>query len=299
METAVIIILVIITGACFVRLYFYKKEIKSLTSKIKFIYEEETNSILTVNYSDKGLLEFVRQINNLIEKYRKLQIAAENSSKMIKNDFTNLSHDIRTPLTAITGYFQLLCDSSDKDEKQKYINIINERIKSLESILESIFTYSKLQNENYVMKMENIDINKIITNVTLSFYDDIVRKNITPHIDFPDSPVWIYGYYEAFNRIIQNILINAMRHGEKNLELGLKNDVKKVYFYCKNDVKDIEEIDIDRVFEQFYKADINRTRTSSGLGLSITKKLCDKMNVSVKAYISDESYFVIEIYFTN
>ena len=296
MKTAVIIILLIITGACLLHLYLYRKEIKSLSQQIEFIYKEDTNSRLTVNFNDTDIMEFVNRLNDLIQKYRNLQISADNSSKKIKNDFTSLSHDIRTPLTAISGYFQLLCDSENEEERQHYTAIIKERIKSLESILESIFTYSKLQNENYTMEMEKFDINGLVTKVTLSFYEDIQRKNITPHIEFSEEPVWVYGNYEAYSRIIHNILINAMRHGKNSLELRLEQKKGEIHFSCKNDVENPEEIEIDKVFEQFYKSDVNRNYTSSGLGLSISKMLCDRMDAKLTAQIEEPCYFVIDMY---
>ena len=295
MKTAVIIILLIITGACLLRLYLYRKEIKSLTEQIDFIYEKETNSRLTVNYNDKNIIGFVNRLNDLIQKYRNLQISADNSSKKIKNDFTSLSHDIRTPLTAISGYFQLLCDSENEEERQHYTAIINERIKSIESILESIFTYSKLQNENYTMEIEKFDINELVTKVVLSFYDDIQAKNINPDIKFIEEPMWVYGNYEAYSRIIHNILINAMRHGKNSLELVLEQKNGRIHFWCKNDVENPDEIDIDKVFEQFYKSDVNRNHTSSGLGLSISNMLCERMGAGLTAQIEDKCYFVIHM----
>ena len=107
--------------------------------------------------------------------------------------------------------------------------------------------------------------------------------------------MWVYGNYEAYSRIIHNILINAMRHGKKSLELVLEQKNGRIHFWCKNDVENPDEIDIDKAFEQFYKSDVNRNHTSSGLGLSISKMLCERMGAGLTAQIEDKCYFVIHM----
>ncbi len=291
----IITILTVSLFICIMRLIFYNRQLGALITQLDFIYENETNCELTINFSDKQLNTTAEKINNILRKYKSLKLEADLREKRTKDDFTSLSHDIRTPLTAISGYFQLLCDCNDEATKNHYMTIINERIRSLQSILESIFTYSKLQNSNYTMKISRLDINELVTNNILSFYQDITNKNITPNIQLLDKPVFTNGNSEAYNRIIQNILINAIRHGHSHLELTLTACGNTIHFLCKNDVENINEINIDEVFTQFYKSDINRTHSSSGLGLSISKMLCEKMNADLSARIETPNYFVIEM----
>lgn len=291
----IISILTVSLFICTIRLIFYHRQLGSLITQLDFIYENETNCELTINFSDKQLNTVAEKINKLLRKYKSLKLEADLREKRTKDDFTSLSHDIRTPLTAISGYFQLLCDCNEEATKKHYMTIINERIKSLQSILEAIFTYSKLQNNNYTMKNYRLDINELITNNILSFYQDITNKNITPIISLLDKPVFINGNSEAYTRIIQNILINAIRHGHSHLELTLTTSNNNIHFLCKNDVENINEININEVFTQFYKSDINRTHSSSGLGLSISKMLCEKMNADLSARIENNKYFTIEL----
>lgn len=291
----IIVFLTILVIVCFIRILWYRLEVRHINKQLNFIIKNDTNTIVWTGHVSKEIRTMVENINNIIGKYRKLEIDATNKEKSVKADFTNLSHDIRTPLTAIYGYFQLLCETENVEEKQLYMKIINRRLDSLKSILESIFMYSKLQNDNYEMNLYKLDLNKLITDVTLSFYQDILEKKMEPTISFCDKPVFVYGTEDAFTRIIQNIISNALVHGKSCIELKLEVTESKVHFICTNDINENDSIDIDKIFDRFYKADLNRTQLSSGLGLSIAKMLSTKMGAQIYAEKPSENKFAIHV----
>lgn len=293
LKDIIIILIVLISGVCFIRLLWYRKEIKKINKQLEFLMKNDSNRNITQDFSTIELREMINRINEVVNKYRKLQIEACKRGASIKDDFQNLSHDIRTPLTSISGYFQMLCTSTDEEEKKRYTKVLNERISSIEAMLENIFTYSKLQNEKYVIDMHKVNFGDIVMNTTLSFYEDMKKYELEPVVDYSEKTFYVNGNEDAFTRIIQNIIKNAIEHGHKDIDLKLEEQQGSVLFMCSNDIQNINEIDIDKVFMRFYKADKSRSHSSTGLGLSIAKMLSDRMGADLSAVIDDKGRFTI------
>lgn len=135
------------------------------------------------------------------------------------------------------GYFQLLTQSQSEEERQHYIAVIQSRIVSLKDMLEELFTYTKLQNETYELEIEPLDFGKSVFDTVFSFYDEFQRKGIEPQIDFCDGHLPILGNPEAIRRALQNIIKNALEHGQKQISFSLSVRDKQAVFRCRNDVK--------------------------------------------------------------
>lgn len=214
----------------------------------------------------------------------------------MKETITNLSHDIRTPLTSLDGYFQLLVQSDSEQERQHYLEVIQNRLQSLKDMLEELFTYTKLQDAEYTLELTRMDFTQCVCDTAFSFYDAFQDRSVTSQADFTEKQLLIDGNEQAVRRIVQNILKNALTHGKSLISLALFRTDGAVCFRCENDVEHPEEIDIEQVFSRFYKADSARTRVSSGLGLSIAKGLAEKMNGTITAALQDNR-FSIELRF--
>lgn len=214
----------------------------------------------------------------------------------MKETITNLSHDIRTPLTSLDGYFQLLVQSDSEQERQHYLEVIQNRLQSLKDMLEELFTYTKLQDAEYDLELARMDLTQCVCDTAFSFYDAFQDRSVTSRADFTEKQLFIDGNEQAVRRIVQNILKNALMHGKSQISLALFQTGGEVCFRCENDVEHPEEIDIEQVFSRFYKADSARTRVSSGLGLSIAKGLAEKMNGTITAALQGNR-FSIELRF--
>ena len=208
------------------------------------------------------------------------------SASRAKSEFlSNMSHDIRTPLTSLNGYFRLLEESEDPKERARYLSVIEERINSLKEMLEELFTYTKLKNETYVLEMEPLYLNRIVTETVFSYYDVWMEKGIEPEIDFSEEQMKIEGNAAGLRRTLQNIIKNGMDHGTGKMRITLKRQDQWAVVECINYVEHPEEIEVEKVFERFYKADEARSRTSSGLGLSIAKAFTGYMNGEIRALL--------------
>lgn len=274
----------------------YRRQVKKTCRQLIFLKNHKTNLHLTSEVPFSDLNELIDNINETLEQSQEIQRTAKRKEDSLKEVITNLSHDIRTPLTSLDGYFQLLSQCETEEERAHYISIIQNRICSLKDLLEELFTYTKLQNETYELPLEAIDFGKCVYDTLFSFYNEFTEKGIEPAVNFCEERLFIMGNEEAARRTLQNILKNALEHGHSKILLTLRKQENQILFCCSNDVQTPEEIDIDQVFVRFYKADSARTHSSTGLGLSIAKSLTERMNGTIAAKIED-SLFTVEVQF--
>ena len=211
---------------------------------------------------------------------------------MISDIYTSLSHDIRTPLTSLDGYFQLLETSNDPQEQERYISVIEERIKSLKDMLEELFLFTKLKNDSYHMELSQCCMNQLLKDTVFSYYDEWEKKGITPEILIPHERLYFIGNEQGVKRLLQNVIKNGLDHGQNRIQIRLVSSEGVIRLRISNQVEHPEKIDVSRVFERFYKSDAARSRTSSGLGLSIARELAVKMGGGLNAGVTDSEFWV-------
>lgn len=287
--TAAAVILIVI-------LILYRRQVRKTGRQLEFLKDRRTNLRLTSDLPLKEFNELIDGINDVLDQSREIRERSRHNEMQLKETITNLSHDIRTPLTSLDGYFQLLQQSGSEEERRKYVGIIQSRISSLKEMLEELFTYTRLQDADYELETELIDFGKCVYDTVFSFYDECQNRGIEPQVDFCGGHLFVRGNEEAVRRALQNLIRNALVHGHKGISLELFEENGKAVFRCSNDVAHPEEIDIERVFSRFYKADSARTHTSTGLGLSIAKGLVERMDGEIRAELEGER-FVVEILF--
>lgn len=277
-------------------LVLYRRQVKKICRQMEFLKDNRTNLRLTSDLPLSELNELIDGINDIIDRSRKRQERMLQNETQLKETITNLSHDIRTPLTSLDGYFQLLQQDSTEEERIRHLSIIRSRILSLREMLEELFTYTRLQDIDYRLELERIDFGKCVYDTVFSFYEEFEKKGIEPKADFRDGHFFIQGNEEALCRALQNLLKNALVHGNAEIAMELSCKDGKVVFQCSNDTACPEEIDMEQVFQRFYKADSSRTHTSAGLGLSIAKGLVERMGGEIFAKL-DGKVFQVRIEF--
>lgn len=270
----------------------YRRQMKSICRQLSFLMKKDSNMLLTGDVRIGGLGTLLDTLNAYLMVQRKKERAYQEKEKTIANTYTSLSHDIRTPLTSLDGYFQLLETSDTGEEQKKYITIIQDRIKSLKDMLEELFTFTKLKNASFQLELSKCCINQMVKDTIFSYYDEWMEKEITPHISIAEKNYYMQGNEQAIRRVLQNIIKNGLDHGEKEVDISLQERDKKIVIEIKNKVYHPENIDITQVFTQFYKADMARSKTSSGLGLSIAKEFVLQMHGDISARIEEEKFCV-------
>lgn len=270
----------------------YRRQVVLTCRRLAFIQARKTNQRLTADLPFRELGTLADSVNELLDRFDEAQQTTRHSEAVLKETITNLSHDIRTPLTSLDGYFQLLVQSDSEEERRHYLEVIQNRLQSLKDMLEELFTYTKLQDAEYTLELTRLDFTQCACDTAFSFYDAFAARAITPRADFAEERLFIDGNEQAVRRIVQNILKNALTHGKSQISLALFSAHGEVCFCCENDVEHPEEIDVEQVFSRFYKADSARTRVSSGLGLSIAKELAERMHGVIAASLEGDRFSV-------
>lgn len=270
----------------------YKRQVKDICRQLRFLQECDSNMLITTEMKKGHIGELVELLNTLLKERKKERADYQKKERMIADIYTNLSHDIRTPLTSLDGYFQLLEETQEENDRKRYIQIIQERIESLKEMLEELFTYTKLQNGTYELKLEPQNVGQILKETVFSYYDDWAEQEISPQFEITEEPVWIRGNKQALRRTIQNIIKNGLDHGNKEIRIQLSRNEKQMELVFQNKIEPGEQIDISRVFERFYKADKARSKSSTGLGLSIAKGFVEKMHGEIAAEIKEDGFCI-------
>lgn len=284
------IVLCLISIFNFLLFLFLKKDIKKINSQIIYKNKTESHFYVTSSTSFKEIKTLCNSVNELYEKMQKKDEIALKKEKEMQNLMSGISHDIRTPLTSMQGYLELLKESNDYKEKEKYIDIMEFRLNSLKSILEDLFTHSKLSDNDYKIELEDINIYLLICKILASHYKDFEEKNIEPHIEFENKNLTVKGNTEIIIRIVQNLINNALKHGG-NYFCICENGGKLCF---KNNIIEGDNLEIDKLFDRFYKSDKSRHVNSTGLGLSIVKEMVEVLGWNIKAY-KKEDILSIEI----
>ncbi len=285
-------VLCILLVVVIIKYILYRRQVINICRQMVFIKENDTNMIIYNDIIEKEILNLTSLINLMCEEHKVKENILKEKDKRLKIAMAGISHDIRTPLTSLRGFFELLETETDTEKKKKYSKIIDGKLIELTELLEELFTYTKLQNEDYVLELGRYDFTKVVLGTLFSFYGTFKDKNIETELDIYEEQVIVTCNDVAVKRMLSNILKNAMLHGSGKIEIIYKTENGRVEFLCKNSVENPWEIDISQVFDRFYKADMARSKGSTGLGLSVAKELAGRMGGDISACIKDGMFII-------
>lgn len=259
------------------------KDLKYIQNKLNMIINENDMQKLLVVTDDKEIKALLIVINSLLDinqkvlaDYRKKEISM---SKML----SNISHDLKTPLTVVLGYIETIKLDENITREEREILLLKVHNKTLEVIelINKFFDLAKLESGDKEIPLTRININEMCRKNILDFYDNLSAKGFEVDIQIPEIPVYALGNLEALDRIMNNLISNAIKYGSDGNYLGLTLicDEKSVYIEIVDKGKGIDETNIEKVFERMYTLEDSRNKLyqGSGLGLTITKKLVNKL----------------------
>lgn len=294
MQLLIMIFTIIILGV-FITLYiFHCKEIKNIADQLNEINKEKTNSKILMTSSNRNLRNLAMEINKVLEEKQKSEIQYNNMELEIKRAIANISHDLRTPLTSIIGYMQLLDDGNlTYDERKEYLDIVRRRAESLQTLISSLYDLSRLEAGKYKFDLKSIKLSNIIYDSIALYYMDFIARNIEPIIDIEENTSLIIADENAVKRIFSNLIENALKYGNKFVSISLKEDKGYIITTFSNDASNLKEEDINHIFDRFFTADTTRSDKSTGLGLAITRELVEQMGHDISASMIDGKINII------
>lgn len=279
-----------------IRYLMYQRQVQEICRQLEFLQQEDTNKRLQTDLSRQDIIKLTGQINAILDSQVTKEQEIRKKEEHLKETLANISHDIRTPLTSMKGFFELYLREQDNEQKAYYEKIIRDRMDDTLLLLEELFTYTKLQNASYELALEEFDFTRIVMNCLFDFYEQWQEAQITPKLEIAETPAMVLCNESAVKRILTNVLRNATIHGEGSVQITYQIQDGQVIFRCSNPVSYDEEPDPEQVFDRFYRADTARSHTSNGLGLSIAMELTQRMDGNIQASM-EEDIFTIEVYF--
>ncbi len=280
------LLLVLLNIILMFSLFSWKRQICEITKQIS------ENRKLRISLSNKHIEKLAGIINekNYLERRAKLQILQE--KEQLKQSIANISHDLRTPLTSIQGYLVLLKSCENKEEQEHYFSIIQAKADYLTELLQIFYDLSLIDSEDYILEVEKLDINRIVTDCLIDKYSEL--KKMTPTVKTENAPVWITGNTVACKRIIENLITNAIRYSNDYVEIVIDGNG---IFTVKNTTSELNNIDINMLFQKFYTVDTSRSNGNTGLGLYIVKELLNKIDGGIEEISYKNNILTISIYF--
>ena len=280
------------------RFFLLSRNIKKSVEDFKYIYEnEDSNRKLKLNHPDKNFEKLLFEINRYLENTQANKLKYIKREEQIKKEIENISHDLRTPLTSIRGYLELINDETiSEKEKKDYISIVQKRSKVLQNLIQDFYDLSRIENNDYNLNMEIVDINRELREQILLFYNDFESKNIDVDIKLNKNPVLVKLDEGAIKRVFNNLIQNSIKYSKSSFCMSLIRNYNEVIIEFRNDVEDISKDELSLLFNRFYMKDKSRSSDSSGLGLTISKFLVESMNGEIDVEL-DEDWIVFRVKF--
>lgn len=280
--------LLVIIFALLLKIFYMRKAIREIKRGFSEKLYTDTNTPIMLSSHDKLVSSLANDINVELKELQKQKHRYIQGDKELKNAITNISHDLRTPLTTICGYLSLL----DKEEKSEHIarqlSIIKNRTFALKQLVEELFRYTTIISDTENSVYTETVINNVLEDCISSYYAIFKEKGITPNINLCEQKIVRSVDKTALLRIFNNIIDNAIKYSEGDLTIFLFENGKIVF---SNHTSDLNEIQIGKLFDRFYT--VNTARKSTGLGLSIAKALIEKMDGNISADYSNNVLSII------
>ncbi len=283
-KTIIFFLIVIISILALVVLYQQfvfnrgiQAKIKQIDEKLEEILETDSDEKIMIFTENPVLMNLGAQINCLLIERQKVKANFKKEQISSKKMLANISHDIKTPLTVILGYLEIMRLNHEDEMLRK----VEEKAKQVMNLINQFFTLAKLESGDTDVKLCKIDINEVCRENILGFYDILLQKEFEVDLSIPETPIFVQGDKDALQRILYNLLSNVMRYGLDGNYLGIfiREDKRNVYIDVVDKGKGIEQEFIANVFDRLYTMEDSRNREiqGNGLGLTIAKNLAERL----------------------
>ena len=260
-----------------IKIRMMQKSMDEICACVSEHLSSDTNQLITVSSNDKHVRHLASEIARQLTELRRQRRQYISGDRELKEAVTNISHDLRTPLTAICGYLELLEAEEMTDNTRRYVEQISNRTEALKALTEELFRYSVISSVSD-LNYENVNVGRVLEDTLISFYGAFEQKNITPKISLPDSSVSRSLDKFALSRIFGNIVSNAVKYSDGDFEVTMTESGEITF---SNTASELSSVDVGKLFDRFYTVD--SARKSTGLGLSIAKLLTERMGGNISA----------------
>lgn len=270
-------LLAVFTVILLTKIYLLKKSAREIKERLAEKLSSDTNTLITISSADRDMCGLASDLNVQLRSLREERHRFCQGDIELKEAIAGISHDLRTPLTAIRGYLALLEREETSETVRQYLNQIDNRTETMKEMMEELFDYSLVASARE-MQMEMLCLNNVLEECIASFYGVITRQGMSPEIAITEVRVERFLDKVSLIRIFGNIISNAIKHGDGDLSVRMDEDGTIVF--C-NTVEGLNAVEAGRLFDRFYT--VAQARDSTGLGLSIAKHLTKQMGGKITA----------------
>ena len=271
-----------IVAALLLKIYYLQKAAREIETAFAERLTVDTNTLIGISSRDKHMRSLAGAINTQLRRLRAQRLRYQQGDAELKNAVTNLSHDLRTPLTAICGYLDLLETEQDPAAIQQYLPILQDRAALMTQLTEELFRYSVILANDGDTQPEPVDVNAVLEESAAAFYAAFHQRGITPQIKLPATHVVRTLNRSALARVFSNLLSNALKYSDGDLAIALSQTGEITFA---NTASALNGVDAGRLFDRFYT--VENARHATGLGLAIAKTLTQQMGGTLTARYED------------
>ena len=281
----------IVIIALSLKIFIIKYSLKDVNEQAERKLDTDTNLLILLESGDRDVRRFVRRLNRSLARMDELKRQYARGNRELKESVTNISHDLRTPLTSAAGYIGLLKKSRLDDKQREYLAVVEGRMEAMKKLTEELFAYSVIVSDNGTTETEPINLGDALEDSLTQFYTAFTERGIEPQIDIAEKPVVRTLNRDVLSRIFGNIINNAVKYAERDFGVTLKENGSIVFF---NTADGLDEVTVGKLFDRFFT--VESARGGTGLGLSIARSLTEKMGGTIFARY-EEGKLVIELKF--
>ncbi|WP_062050990.1 sensor histidine kinase KdpD [Bacillus sp. JCM 19034] len=278
-------------------------DLQYVREKLSQILTEKTDEKLIIQTDDANLKLLLIEMNRLLEHNQKVVANYNKTEIAMRKMLSNISHDLKTPLTVVLGCIEIVLEDSSlsDNERKALLEKVNRKSQEVLNLINKFFDLAKLESGDRDMHICRLDINEICRNNILSFYDMLTSKGFDVDVSIPDQPLYIFANETAIDRILQNLISNAIRYGSDGNIIGIevRYDEEAIFIDIWDRGKGIQASHKDRVFDRMYTLEDSRNKQyqGSGLGLTITKRLVEEIGgeISLSSIPFEKTMFTIKL----
>lgn len=280
---SLIAILLIIIVLLIIKICLMKKSAREISESFLDRLTEDTNTLIDISSRDRHMRKLAQEINIQLNKLKEERHRFQQGDRELKDAVTNISHDLRTPLTAVCGYLDLLDREEKSEDAGRYLAVIRSRTEILRQLTEELFRYSVFTSAADKAPGEPVILNRLLEDSISAFYAALKQRGITPRITLPEEKIRRTLSRSACSRLFGNLISNALKYSDGDLEITLK-DTGEIIF--SNHASRLDRIQVERLFDRFYTVE-TASSLSNGLGLSIARTLAEQMGGTISAGYED------------
>ena len=269
------------------KIYIMKKSVREIRTDFGERVKLDTNTLIGVSSRDRDIRMLTQELNHTLTQLRKAYHRYNEGDREVRNAITNISHDIRTPLTAICGYLDLMKKQDNSDEMKRYIGIIDERSQYMKKLTEELFSYSLILSSDETAELEDVNLNKVLEDCIMEYYGALSERGITPTVDITEKKIIRKIDKVHIDRAISNVISNAIKYSDGDFDIRLTDDGTMCF---SNKASGMTAVQAERLFDRFYTVETGRN--STGLGLSIARTFVEQMGGTIGAEYNNERLII-------